>query len=154
MTNKSLASSSHRLSLASALLAGPVAGLLGCGGGPAYPVAPVHGVVSIDGKPLEGGRLMFAPVAAPGSLKSGKPGFADIAPDGSFVVSTYTDQDGAVVGEHWVSLINLDPKSAAGQRIKAERVTVPNRVAVVDGQDNEVKVELTSQQIKQYGTFD
>ncbi|QDU91329.1 hypothetical protein Pla175_47500 [Pirellulimonas nuda] len=130
-----------------------LATLVGCGGGPDYPIAPVHGVVSIDGKPLEGGRLMFAPVAAPGALKSGKPGFADIDADGSYAVGTYADQDGAVVGEHWVSLINLDPKSPAGQRIKAERVTVPNRVTVVDGQDNQIVIELTTQQIKQHGQF-
>lgn len=123
---------------------------LGCGG-PDYAVAPVTGAVRLDGKPLTGGRISFAPQSSGESTKSGKPGFGDIQTDGSFVVSTYGDQDGAVVGKHRVTLINSDPDSPAGKRIKAKRVRVQGFFEIAADQENTIEVELTSADIAKFG---
>lgn len=145
MTDRSLATCSLAAALGLALLAAA-----GCGQKPAYDVAPVRGVVTLDGAPLEGGRLMFAPVAQPGELRSGKTGFADIGASGAYTVGTYGPQDGAVVGEHWVTLINVEPDSPAGRKIGFQRVTIPTRQTVVAG-DNVIAITLTSADIKKYG---
>ena len=85
----------------------------GCQQAP-YDLAPVRGKVSVDGQPLASGRLMFAPISQ-GSADAGKPAFGDIQPDGSFVLTTYREGDGAVVGDHWVTLFP-----------PAEQATPPN----------------------------
>lgn len=125
--------------------------LAGCGADPGYEVAPVQGVVTVEGEPLPGGRLMFAPAATSGSLNSGKPGFADIQPDGSYEVSTYGNGDGAVVAEHWVSIINTEPESIDRPLRGAKRVMVPRRKSVVAGQENVIPIDLTSEEVKKYG---
>lgn len=124
---------------------------LGCGGGPDYDVAPVRGTVKIDGEPLGGGRVMFAPVATGDSVKSGKPGFGDIQSDGSYVVSTYGDGDGAVVAKHWVTLISTGPNAQWGERMGVERAMVPSQVTVEADEENVVPIELTSDQVRKYG---
>ena len=124
--------------------------LVGCSGSD-YKMAPAQGVVMLDGEPLTGGKVMFAPVATSDTIHAGKPGFANIQSDGSFEVSTYKPGDGAVVAAHRVTIINSDPKSAAGQRIRASRVAMPEQVAVSAGQTNEFTIELTSELINKYG---
>jgi len=63
----------------------------------------VTGVVTQDGQPVTtGGSVMFTPQAA-----DGKAGVGAIGPDGSYVISTYGDEDGAVIGSHRV-VISLD----------------------------------------------
>lgn len=54
------------------------------------------GRVEYDGKPVTGGSLTLAPKG------EGKPGAATISSDGTFVVSTYEVDDGAVIGAHEV----------------------------------------------------
>ncbi|QDT67526.1 hypothetical protein MalM25_04250 [Planctomycetes bacterium MalM25] len=124
--------------------------VLGCGG-PDYVVAPVTGAVLLDGQPLTGGRISFAPQSSGESVKSGKPGFGDIQPDGSFVVSTYGEQDGAVVGKHRITLINSDPDSPAGKRIGVKRVRIQGFFEVAADQENTIDVELTSADIAKFG---
>ncbi len=116
-----------------------------------YELAPVSGRVLLDGQPLDGGKIMLAPVASGDSIKAGKPGFANIGDDGAFVLSTYSEGDGAVVAEHVVTVINTDPKSEAGRRLRADRVALPQRVTVSAGEANELNVELTSELINRYG---
>lgn len=128
--------------------------LAGCGKQHDYQLAPVMGVVTLDGEPLGGGRLLFAPVANSGSVKSGRPGFADIQPDGSYVVSTYGNEDGAVVADHWVSVLNTEPDSPAGQRLRVGRVKYPNRQTVAADQENMISIELTTEILRQFGSGD
>jgi hypothetical protein len=77
---------------------------LGCGSSAAQGAAtlPVKGKVLFKGKPVTKGRVMFEPEGA------GKDAFGDIQPDGSFVSTTYKKDDGAVVGNHRVSISTGD----------------------------------------------
>lgn len=136
--------------IACTLAAVALAATAGCGSSD-YDVAPVSGTVLLNGEPFPQGKVMFAPAAADGGIKAGKPGFGDLQSDGRFVISTYGNQDGAVVAEHTVTVINTEPKSDAGRRFAANRVSLPSRVRVEPGKANDFTVELTSDMIKKYG---
>ncbi len=71
--------------------------LIGCSGGGA-PTGKVVGKVTFDGKPVTSGSLTFAP--ASGTV--GKPAVGAVTADGSYTLSTYAADDGAVVGRHKV----------------------------------------------------
>src|SRR5262245_11925796 len=73
-----------------------VAALAGCSDN--LPVAPVHGVVTYKGKPVTTGLVMFVPTAG-GPGASGK-----IGRDGSYRLTTYKPDDGAVPGTHTVTV--------------------------------------------------
>ncbi len=134
--------------LAFVLLAAMVS-LCGCGQTP-YPVAPVRGKVTIDGKPLSGGRIVFAPIAQSDSIDSGKWAVGTIQSDGSFELSTYGANDGAVVGEHWATII-ASKNAAFASTPKFSRVKVPRKIAVEAGTENDIPIALTSQEIARYG---
>jgi hypothetical protein len=126
----------------------------GCNHAP-YPTAPVSGTV------------MFAPVAKDG-LNSGRPAFAEIQADGRYTLRTYSDGDGAVVGEHWVSIVNGRPTAgdsdwppvrqvalnAGGpvNKLNFQRIVFPRKVvSVVADRDNQIDIAMTSQDIARYG---
>jgi hypothetical protein len=67
----------------------------GCHHGPT--MAQVTGKVLYNHKPLTFGVVMFQP-------SGGQPARADIQPDGTFILSTYRLNDGAVVGKHKVRI--------------------------------------------------
>jgi len=69
--------------------------LSGCNRGPM--LVPVSGTVLYNGKPLEFGSVMFQP-------RSGQPAVGEIQPDGTFRLSTFALDDGAVVGIHKVRI--------------------------------------------------
>src|SRR5262245_12689786 len=87
--------------------------LPGCNRSP-VDIAPVYGKVTIDNKPLFQGKVMFAPVAKGNSVNPGKPAWGNIQPDGSFRLTTYKNNDGAIVGEHMVTIMNSDEKLPKG----------------------------------------
>ena len=71
----------------------------GCGSGTTVELAPVHGTVTYQGKPLQQGRVVFQP----DSSTPGPPATAAIQPDGSYVLTTI-GRDGAPVGKHVVTV--------------------------------------------------
>jgi hypothetical protein len=94
----------RRLLCASALLL--VAGTAGCTpSGP--PMEPVTGVVLYHGRPVERARVMFvgpdSPRAAVGTTNDA----------GEFRLSTMSEGDGAVVGEHQVTVTSFTPEAIA-----------------------------------------
>ena len=123
--------------------------LMGCNDQPA--VAPVRGIVNMDGKPLPGGRVMFQPIAAGEDKKVGRPAIGQIQEDGTFVLTTFEDGDGAVVGAHHPVVMENrqedDPNSPRQTR-KGPRIGVIslNDVTfdVVAGKENEFTIELDS----------
>lgn len=135
---------------------------LGCSKSP-YEMAPVHGVVTIDGRAMSAGRVMFAPIAQEGKINAGMRAFGEIQPDGRFVLGTYSDADGAVVAKHWVTIFPAKRKkgdaarithvsNSAEKTVAFDRITVPSgAVEVVAGKDNEINIALTSQDISRYG---
>jgi hypothetical protein len=69
--------------------------LAGCNRGPK--MVPVAGKVIYNGRPLEFGVVMFQP-------PSGQPAQGQIQPDGTFTLSTYRLNDGAVVAKHKIRI--------------------------------------------------
>ena len=85
--------------------------VLGCGGradGP--PLAAVSGIVTLDGKGIEGATVTFIPkgkVVMSSALTTA---------EGRFALNTATGRKGAVVGDHEVLVslvVNLEPAGAA-----------------------------------------
>ena len=106
------------------------------------------------------GKVMFAPVARAGELNPGKPAVGIIDSQGHFTLSTFGDHDGAVVGLHAVTVINIPtgtsssttPVQATKEGPKFKRVLVPGRFTVIAGQDNQIDVKLTSSEISKFGS--
>jgi hypothetical protein len=133
---------------------------VGCGKSP-YELAPVAGAVQIDGKPFTEGKVMFAPIAVGEDRKAGRAAFGRLAADGSYSLGTYEPDDGAVVGDHWVTIIRIKPESGEpthppappGQR-QFTRIGVPRKVTVVAGQGNRIDIRLTRQEVNRFAMFD
>lgn len=80
-----------------------IAGLAatGCSKSHQLETAPVTGRVTIDGKPVSSGIVMFTPDRGRGA--SGL-----ISPDGTFRLTTYSEGDGAVLGLHRISISAIE----------------------------------------------
>lgn len=89
------------IALAAALL------LAGCG---SSDKGQVSGTVTAAGQPVTGGSVSFAPVA--GSVSAGRVATGAVRSDGSFSLSTDTDEDGALIGRHEVV---YTPPSVGGE---------------------------------------
>lgn len=75
-------------------------------------VAPVTGYVELDGKPVTEGYVTFTPKVTSNAdpLSSGKAASGTIGSDGKFMLSTYGNNDGAIIGEHTVTFFRPDPE--------------------------------------------
>jgi hypothetical protein len=92
--------------VAAGLLGLAAAGPAGCGSD--FPkTAVVKGKVSYNGKPVPHGRVLFVPVV-PGTTATG-----EIAPDGSYSLTTFRKGDGAVLGKHKVAIIAMEDRPGA-----------------------------------------
>jgi len=121
----------------------------GCGRTP-YEVAPVSGFVTIDNKPLYQGSIVFAPVAKGEDANAGKVASGRVQPDGKYRLSTYEENDGAIVGEHWVTIINLDEENLPEGVPEFARIRVPNKKVVESGKDNQIDISLTREEVRKY----
>ncbi|HLN29879.1 MAG TPA: hypothetical protein VK395_19200 [Gemmataceae bacterium] len=74
---------------------------------PRTPVFPVHGRVLLNGEPLPHAFVTLHPVnkAEQGKLHP----HAQAEPDGTFWLSTYDSEDGAPVGEYFVTVQKFKP---------------------------------------------
>jgi hypothetical protein len=75
-----------------------IVALLGCGDSGGKSTAKVSGKVTSGGQPVTEGNIRFTPLATGGD--AGMPASGKIEPDGSYTLSTYGTNDGAVVGKH------------------------------------------------------
>ncbi|WP_165072933.1 hypothetical protein [Paludisphaera rhizosphaerae] len=77
---------------------------VGCGDSSSTPpggmTVPVKGIVTYKGKPLAQGTVVFEPDA-------GREAQGEVGPDGSFTLSTFAKDDGAVPGSHRVAVKNI-----------------------------------------------
>jgi hypothetical protein len=88
-----------RASCALATMLALAAAMLGCGEQATY---PVRGTVRFEGKPLVGGgSIRFAPLDENASREAG----GDIAKDGTYLLRTYSESDGAIPGRYRVEII-------------------------------------------------
>jgi len=132
--------------------------LVGCSEAPPFDLESVRGTVTVDARPLTQGKVMFAPIASGDGLNAGKPAFGRIEPDGSYVLTTYHDEDGAIVGEHWVTIFGADKNVAqvtpvsnsSGVAPTFDRLAVTQKQTVVAGQENQIDIQLTTQDVARY----
>lgn len=123
--------------------------LAGCGSkGAEYTVAPARGKVVCQGQPVKGGHITFRPVqAAQGKAGiTGRPASAEVKEDGTFVLSTYGKEDGAVVGKHEITYLPAVTGAQSYQEKPrpspyAGMVPKPKEVEVKPGR-NEFTIEL------------
>jgi hypothetical protein len=88
--------------------------LLGCGGGGgSLDTVPISGVVTLDGTPVEGANVVFAPTSGDGSAASG---VTDSS--GRYQLTTQDPNDGALPGSYMVMI----SKSTVGQDATTEAV--------------------------------
>jgi hypothetical protein len=116
----------------------------GCQGGD-FPTAPASGRVICEGKPVPHVMVFFEPLEMGGqSALVGKQGFAIADENGSFVVSTYGKNDGAVVGQHRVRVGRPHPEDYPNFKcdcyLNAEVDLM--QVEVKKGQKNEYELVL------------
>lgn len=125
----------------------PVAAL-GCGDGlEKFPVAQVTGIVLCEGQPVPHALVNFAPRRSKGQgAEVGKMGVGVTQDDGTFAVSTYGDEDGAVVGGHSVSVSPPNPEHVPNFHCNCETIGGKKPVMQVevkaDG-ENDFTIELT-----------
>jgi hypothetical protein len=84
--------------------------LIGCGGR----TRPVRGVVTLEGTPLAGATVMFMPDGQDG----GRPASGFTSSDGTFQLTTFKPDDGALPGKYRVLIQKTE---AAKDRGAAER---------------------------------
>jgi hypothetical protein len=80
--------------------------LLGCAGGGSLDTVPISGIVTLDGTPVEGASVVFAPTSGGGSAASG---VTDRG--GRYRLTTRDPNDGALPGSYLVMV----SKSAVGE---------------------------------------
>lgn len=86
--------------------------MTGCSDRPA--LVPVSGKVLIDGQPLPHGTVMVMPDNARAS-------FGKIAPDGTFSLTCYEENDGCVTGTHQVTVSSVETVSSSRQKWHAPK---------------------------------
>jgi hypothetical protein len=124
---------------------------------PPYDLAEVNGTVTLDGRPLTRAKVMFEPMGSSTSagINAGKPAFGKLASDGTFALSTYSDEDGAVVGPHMVTIIALPegegPAPPPTSTVpKFTRIMAPRSYTVEAGKVNQIQINLTKQDVAKF----
>jgi len=103
-------------------------------------LAPVHGRVTCHGKPVPQAGVIFSPMPkAEGDREAGKAASGSTDADGRFVLTTYKDGDGALIGRHRASII-LD-NTAPGPCGHAKVVVVE-----VKPGENEFNIEMSQKE--------
>ncbi len=125
-------------------------GLVGCGGGGGeMTVAPASGKMTFNGGPVTGGSITLAPVGG-GKGPAGKPASGAIQNDGTFKLSTYGTNDGAVIGKHKVSFSAPAGETTTrpdGHSVQSpspfEGLSVKTPEVEVKSGNNDLQIELT-----------
>ena len=106
--------------------------LAGCGPSYELDIAPARGTVTLDGKPLSAGSVLFVPA-------KGRGAGAKLAPDGTFVLTTYSQGDGAILGKHRVAVLPLQSDSESDE-LPEGYVPIPSRYQSAASSGFEVEV--------------
>lgn len=104
---------------------GLLALVIGCSGDDR--VATVHGTVTLDGAPVSDASVTFMP------KEGGRPAFGITEADGTYTLTTFEDGDGAMVGNHVVTVtavdeeVNTKVEAAVEEHGSLAEVMHPNR---------------------------
>lgn len=119
--------------------------IAGCGSGlKEFPVAPVKGKVVCNGAPVPYVFVYFEPIQTGKEAIVGKPGFGIADVEGNFVLTTYHEADGAVVGRHRVRVEAPRGDRADGFSCDCELSDSVDvmEIDIKEDQDNQVEVVL------------
>jgi hypothetical protein len=72
----------------------------------------VSGRITFEGKPVPQGRILFWP-------SQGRPAMAEIQPDGTYELTTFSDSDGAMIGKHRVTIKATRVHFPTGNKMKS-----------------------------------
>jgi hypothetical protein len=112
----------------------------GCGANADMPkLGKVHGKVTYKGQPVASGHIEFVPMSGKGG-ETGQSATGEISSDGSYEMTTFNTGDGAIVGQHVVTVVVRDKsgqdvtKPDANGHIKYElaKTTSPSKYASAD----------------------
>lgn len=127
-------------------------GLTGCGGGlKEYPTAKAKGTVLCEGQPVQFARVLFEPIATDNSANSGKAAMGEVTADGTFALSTYGNEDGAVVGRHRVKVLGANMRHHPDFKCDCATndIDVITEVEVTRDGENSFDITLTKMTAKQ-----
>jgi hypothetical protein len=104
------------------IVLGAGAAILACAAGCSErpQLAPVQGTITLGGKPIGPGNILFIPDVAKGT--QGKAASGAFEADGEYVLTTFQPGDGAIVGEHKVVItpraVGVEPGGEVATRTK------------------------------------
>ena len=112
----------------------------GCGGASGdFPVAPVSGVVTMDGSPLADATVTFVPSVGAANSEAGPFSRAKTDKDGKFSLETRDGLRGAVVGSHQVEISRESGQVEQEVQRELERL---RRKAITANKDLSQKEEM------------
>lgn len=139
------------MTFARLLLLVPLLLAVGCFG--SDKIVPVSGVVTLDGQPLSGAVVGFEPIAQEGALEAGYGSYAKTDNEGRYALRHLQEGDGALVGQHRVSVSTVVGKEGPnGEILGLTKERVPSRynnntelvIEVPPGGTDEANLELRS----------
>lgn len=119
----------HFTNLVAAFVATATLTLAGCGGSS---TAPVSGKVTMDGKPVEGIRLVFSPVLVDANTDPGPWSTGVTNSQGEYQLQTRHKEDGATVGQHIVTFVYDDADNVDSLRERLREAKGDGDKAEVD----------------------
>jgi hypothetical protein len=142
ITNRSIRVRCHAVLLVAVLTT-----LSACGPGNGLNLAKVSGKVTYKGQPVKNGTVFFKPDEAKGTV--GPPAVGSITSNGSYIMSTGSVGDGAIIGHHKVGItgvepvadsiqVELDPEKDAGGYMKAKAKTAAQAAKGVTKKNEEL----------------
>jgi hypothetical protein len=109
---------------------GLLAALVGCSSG--HAIAPVSGVIKLDGQPYGKAVVSFQPIGSPENPNPGRGSSAYTDENGRFVLMYDDGRKGAIVGRHRVRIMTrgndvivVDPETGSEDEAPANQVIDP-----------------------------
>jgi hypothetical protein len=100
------------------------------------PTVPVKGKITYNGQPLTQGSIKFEPE------DSGREAHGSIQPDGTFVLTTFKEGDGAIPGVHRVAVSGTGKVGRQSVPLKFQNPSSSNVEAEVSESKTEYMIEL------------
>lgn len=125
------------VALAAFLLLG---GAVGCGD--SSQIAPVSGVVTLDGEPLPDAIIGFEPIAAEGQLEAGYGSYGRTDAEGRYTLRSLHKEDGALIGTHRVSVSTVTGREGPNGEMMG---LTPERVPSRYNNDTELTFEVPTE---------